>query len=284
MPEWSVILHGGCKPIGADKAEQNREGCGAALEKAVSILRGGASALDAVEGAIRVMEMDPVFNAGVGSVRNSDGELQTDAAIMDGDTLEIGAVAAAKRLLNPIAAARSLLNAKETLIAGEGVLKYLAPLGVGRFEKKHAEAQETAASCDTVGCVAIDRAGKIVAGVSTGGLEDKRPGRIGDSPLPGCGFYADSRIGGVCLSGDGEQISRVLVAGSAIWELEHGRSVQEAVDFALARLDRVGGEAGLIAIDRGGRIGWRHNGAQFAVAWADSADGAPRTEIAGGNF
>jgi beta-aspartyl-peptidase (threonine type) len=121
--------------------------------------------------------------------------------------------------------------------------------------------------CDTVGCVALDRHGNVAAGTSTGGLTGCHEGRVGDSPLPGCGLYADNAVGGVSLSGDGESLIRTTLAARLMHSLE-ALPPGEAIAAALARLARVGGEAGLIVIDADGRLDWGHNSAQFAVAHA----------------
>lgn len=279
MPSgWSIIVHGGCKPLPPEAAEAHQAGCRAAVLRAAHVLGKGCSAVDAVEEAIVVLEKDPTFNAGVGAVRNANGDLETDAALMDGETLDIGAVAAAPGLLNPIRVARGLLNEKETLLVSYGAKRYAARHGLGRFEPRKSPQPETATSCDTVGCVVRDGLGRIAAGTSTGGLTGKAEGRVGDSPLPGCGLYADSAVAGVSLSGDGEFISRALLAGRVVWDVEHGGDIQAAVERALARLQRIGGEAGIIGIDCRGRIGWAHRGAQFAVGWMHE-HGEPMTAL-----
>lgn len=255
---WAVILHGGCKPIRADQVEANRAGLNEALAAAVGCLEAGGSALDAAEAAVVAMEDDPIFNAGRGSVRRADGSVEMDAAVMDGDTLAIGGVCLVREVQNPVRLARRHIDGPETLLArpdvvgpSPGPTPQTAPVGG-----------------DTVGCVALDVSGRIAVAVSTGGLGGARPGRIGDTPLPGCGFYADSHVGGVAATGVGESISRTLLSARTILALEAGRDPQAAVEAALVKLESVGGEAGLIALDRSGRLGWSHSGDQFAVGWA----------------
>jgi beta-aspartyl-peptidase (threonine type) len=235
--------------------------------------------LDAAEAAVRVLEDDPVFNAGASGVRNAAGILETDAAIMDGNTLALGGVAAAPGLVNPILVARAMLDEPPTLLSGHGVRIFSEARGLGNFGGDLVLGPRALTGGDTVGCVARDQSGRIAAAVSTGGLTGKAPGRIGDSPLPGCGLYADSEVGGVSLSGDGEAICRTILAARAIVALEQGSSIQNAVESSLSRLGRTGGEAGMIAIDREGRIGWAHRGAQFAVAWADACSPAPQAAL-----
>ena len=124
-------------------------------------------------------------------------------------------------------------------------------------------------ACDTVGCVALDSGGRMAVGLSTGGLDGKMPGRVGDTPLPGCGFYVDDEAGGVALSGDGDNIARTLLAARVMTELRNS-SAQAAAEKALTCLSRVGGEAGAIVLDRNGRFGCAHNSEHFAVALASS--------------
>jgi beta-aspartyl-peptidase (threonine type) len=267
---WAVVLHGGCKPIKASEAAANRDGCRQALAQAVAVLRGGGCATEAVEAAVRALEADPTFNAGRGSVPNAEGEIEVDAALMDGETLALGGVCAAPGLLHPISVARAMLPEDATLLAGEGALRFAAERGLA--EQVTPGEGPQGQGCDTVGCVALDSSGRISAGTSTGGLGGAAPGRVGDSPLPGCGVYADSRVGGVSASGVGESISRTLLGARVVMALEEGATPHAAVERALARLQRVGGDAGLICLDAAGRLGWAHSGDQFAVAWASSTE------------
>jgi beta-aspartyl-peptidase (threonine type) len=127
--------------------------------------------------------------------------------------------------------------------------------------------------------VALDQSGRIAAGTSTGGLDGTLPGRVGDSPLPGCGFYADNAVGGVAFSGDGESIARVLLAARVMQALEGGQPPQASVEASLTQLERVGGEAGGIVLDRRGRVGWAHNSSHFAVAWVADSMGGPSVRL-----
>jgi beta-aspartyl-peptidase (threonine type) len=272
---WAIILHGGAKEIPPDKAQRNRDGCRRALERGVAVLRSEGSALDAVEQTICSLEDDPTFNAGYGSVLNTDGKVQTDAGIMDGRTLDVGAVAVLERVRNPIRVARSLLRHRHVLLAGEGALRFARASGIPECAEDELISPERRASnndwgLDTVGCVALDAEGNIVAATSTGGLPGKMPGRIGDSPLAGSGFYADDQLGGVCFSGDGESIVRVALAAAVMTNLET-QSPQLAIENALQRMKRVGGEAGGIVINAKGEIGWAHNSPHFAIAYMTSA-------------
>lgn len=269
MASWSLILHGGAKSIAPGEEEANRSGLLRALEAGSAVLRAGGGALDAVEAAIRVLEDAPVFNAGHGSVRNTDGEVEMDAAIMDGATLALGGVAAIRAVRNPIEVARLMLPQRPTLLVGEGARRFAQAQGAALCDPAEllADAPAERGAHDTVGCVAFDARGHLAAGTSTGGLEGQHPGRVGDSPLPGCGLYADDSLGATCFSGEGESISRVLLAGRVMVALG-SLDPQAAMEEALRAMDRVGGEAGGIVIDPSGRTGWAHNSAHFAVGVA----------------
>jgi beta-aspartyl-peptidase (threonine type) len=276
MAHWSLILHGGAKTIAPGEEEANRAGLLQALDAGAAVLEAGGAALDAVEAAIRVLEDLPVFNAGHGSVRNTDGEVEMDAAIMDGATLALGGVAALRGVRNPIEVARLMLQEKPTLLVGEGARRFAEAHSAALCPPTEliAAAPGVGDGHDTVGCVAFDARGHLAAGTSTGGLEGQHPGRVGDSPLPGCGLYADDHLGATCFSGEGESISRVLLAGRVMVALGH-LEPQAAMEEALRAIDRVGGEAGGIVIDPSGRLGWAHNSSHFAVGVA-TAGQVPR--------
>jgi beta-aspartyl-peptidase (threonine type) len=282
---WALVVHGGAKEIAPEREEANRRGCLEALAAGRAILEQGGSAVDAVEAAIRILESDSTFNAGYGSDLNADGEVEMDAALMGGSNLAIGAVAAIQGVRHPISVARQMLGEPPTLLVGEGARRFAAAQGVelcepealiparpdGPVEKTHDH--------DTVGCVALDSSGRIAAGTSTGGLDDTLPGRVGDSPLPGCGFYADDQVGGVAFSGDGECIARTLLAARVMQVLEGGQPPQAALKASLTHLERVGGEAGGIVLDHLGRVGWAHNSSNFAVAWITDSMDAPSVRL-----
>jgi beta-aspartyl-peptidase (threonine type) len=265
---WRLIVHGGAGKASPERADASRAGILAAAAAGRRVLDSGGSALDAVEQTIRVLEDDPAFNAGFGSVLNSDGEVEMDAAIMDGATLDFGGVAAVKGLRHPISVARALLRERPILLAAEGARRFAEFSGAETCapEAMIAPRRRPQPGVDTVGCVAIDGDGRIAAGTSTGGIAGKAAGRIGDSPLPGSGLYADAR-GGVSLSGEGEKIARVLVAAEAMHWLEQ-HPAQAAAEHGIARLASIGGDGGCIVLDRDGRFGCAHNSQQFAVGLA----------------
>jgi beta-aspartyl-peptidase (threonine type) len=266
--DWAIIVHGGAKDVAPADRDANVAGCRAAVLEGLEILREGGRAVEAVAAAIRCLEDDPVFNAGRGAVLRADGSVQLDAALMDGRTLDIGAVGAVEGLKNPISVARAMLYQPPTLLVGGGARAFAAETGQALVDPltliQAADNSSEVSPCDTVGCVAIDANGDLAAGTSTGGLPGSPRGRMGDSALPGCGFYCDNQIGGASLSGDGEQISRMLLAGSAI-ELLRTCDAETSARTTIERLSRVGGEAGVILINRLGQIGWAHNSRNFVV-------------------
>ncbi|GGC66288.1 asparaginase [Siccirubricoccus deserti] len=281
---WALILHGGAKDIAPEQEEANRAGCLTALTVGAAVLRRGGTALDAVEAAIRALEDDPTFNAGHGSVLNAKGEIEMDAAVMDGTTLDIGGVAAIQSVRHPVSVARLMLREAPTLLAAEGAARFAAERGAELCDPQDLIPREpggaaTKGGHDTVGCVALDLDGDLAAGTSTGGLTGCLVGRVGDSPLPGCGLYADNGSGGVAFSGDGESIARTMLAARVIQSLEAGDMPQIAIEAALRRLERVGGEAGGIVLNRQGRIGWAHSSPHFAVAYVTSAMDWPRVHL-----
>lgn len=278
MPEirWSIIVHGGARTIPSSRHETNRAGCIAAARAGAALLRSGGSALDAAEEAVRHLEDDATYNAGSGSVPTADGRVEMDAAVMDGSTLDVGAVASLSRVRNAVGVARLLLTEKTVFLVGPGAERFARSKGVEPYDVPPSDGGD-GGEHDTVGCVALDGDGRIAVATSTGGLPQQLPGRVGDAPVPGCGFYADDGIGGVAISGDGESILRVLLSARVMDRLEL-EPAAIAVETALQRLNRVGGEAGIIAIDRRGRFGVAHNSDHFSVAMA--ADWLP--DVVGG--
>lgn len=278
---WSLIVHGGARTIGSSQVGANRRGCLIAAEAGAAILRRGGSALDAAEYAVRMLEDDPTFNAGSGSVPTRDGAIEMDAAMMDGETLEVGAVAAIRDVRNPVSVARLLLKEVPVLLVGKGANAFADEKDIPREDVPAAIGHGD--QHDTVGCVAFDAQGRIAAATSTGGLSGQRAGRVGDAPIPGCGFYADSHAGGVAISGDGESIMRILLAGRVMEQLNVS-SPQAAAALALRHMDRVGGEAGIIALNDEGAFGLAHNSDHFAIGLAASWLPAPRSGVHQSDF
>lgn len=277
MPErWSIMVHGGARTIAPEAHAANRAGCLAAVEAGAAVLEAGGGAVDAVVAAVRLLEDDPTFNAGRGSVRNREGDVEMDAAIMDGDTLDVGAIAALRGFANPIAVAHSLLRDEAVLLVGAGADAYAAAIGAAPVVKELASAP-VAVGCDTVGCVAYDRHGKLAAGLSTGGLDGVRAGRVGDAPVPGAGFYAEAAVGAAAFSGDGEAVLRLALAS----RLMHGlpqQGAMRAAALAINQVARLRAEAGCIVLDARGVPAFAHNSDHFAVACAREGE-TPRAYL-----
>jgi beta-aspartyl-peptidase (threonine type) len=258
----ALIVHGGA---GADPGgrEELRAGLREAVAAGWRALTAGGAALDAVEAAVRRLEDHPRFNAGLGSVLTTAGTVETDASIMEGDGLRNGAVAAVSGVRNPITLARRILEeGRHSLFAGPGALARAEALGVPLCDPallvtEPQRRRLAALQAGTVGAVALDRLGTIAAATSTGGTPGKHPGRVGDSALIGCGTYAESTLGGVSCTGDGEAIIRVTLARRALDILKSVGEPGHACEVALSVLVEEGrGQGGLIMVDWRGRVGW----------------------------
>jgi beta-aspartyl-peptidase (threonine type) len=284
----AIVVHGGAWSIPPEAREPHTRGCLAAADRGFAVLESGGSAVDAVVTAIEVLEDDPTFDAGRGSVLSAEGRVQLDAGLMDGGSLHVGAVAGLHRVEHPIRLARAVLErSSHHLLVGEGAEQFAREQGlalvdpdslvVDRERQRYADfvagrlgtADDFAH--DTVGAVALDARGQLAAGNSTGGVAFSLPGRVGDAPLPGVGYVADSRTGGVACTGWGEHILRVGLATRALVAMERGASAQNAASEALGVLERsVQGRAGLIVLDRGGAVGLAYSTRCLAHAYRRS--------------
>lgn len=272
-PKFSLIVHGGAWDIPVAAIPDCRAGIRHALEAGREILARGGAAMDAVEAAIVVLEDDVTFDAGTGAHLNRDGRVQLDAILMDGASLKAGAVAAVERIKNPIRLARKILESSEHMMfAGAGAELFAQENGIAlcdpselvidRERKAWERCREGNHSSEfhfgrkqgTVGAVARDVQGRIVAATSTGGTCCKLPGRVGDSPLIGCGCYADAEAGGISCTGHGEAIMKIVMAKAAADLLRNGSSPDAAVSECIHLLARrTHATGGLILLDRAGR-------------------------------
>lgn len=276
-----LVVHGGAGTIlrenmTPDLEEAYRAGLREALAAGWTVLEAGGPALDAVEAAIRTMEDSPLFNAGKGAVFTSDGRNELDASIMDGTTRSAGAVAAVRHVRNPISLARRVMEASpHVLLAGEGAEEFaleqgidLVPAGYFFTERRWRSLERarertssgtsrapSAGALGTVGAVALDRDGHLAAGTSTGGMTNKRWGRIGDSPIVGAGTWADDGTCAVSGTGHGEFFIRNAVAHDVCARVRHGASLEEAARaVVLEILVEDGADGGIIALDPAGRF------------------------------
>ena len=275
---WRLVIHGGAGAMGVADMDREKEssalaGLDEALVAGAAILDTGGNALDAVEAAARVLEDDPCFNAGRGSVLAHDGHIELDAALMDGATRRAGAVAGVRTTRAPISLARHLLeHGPHVFLSGEDADRFASQAGFeqvdnGWFEipERRRQLEELLAGggfddqmkYGTIGAVAVDVNGHVAAATSTGGLTAKRWGRIGDSPLIGAGTYADDRAAAVSATGSGEYFIRAVATHEVAARVQiGGEPLQQALDAVLADIKELGGKGGMIAIAPSGEMAW----------------------------
>ncbi|MFQ5771410.1 MAG: isoaspartyl peptidase/L-asparaginase family protein, partial [bacterium] len=297
QPQFGMVIHGGAGTILKENMTTELEvAYKTKLKEALSvgydILKNGGRSLDAVEATIRVMEDSPLFNAGKGAVFTSDASHELDAAIMDGATLQAGSIARVKHIKNPISLARLVLEkSPHVMLVGDGVEAFATQHHVETVSqyyfytekrwqqlqlRKEAEAKKTTSRefmpeektkkitdkiKGTVGAVALDKAGNLAAGTSTGGLSNKLYGRVGDSPIIGAGTYANNQTCAVSATGAGEYFMRLLVAYDihALMAYQN-KSLQEAANtVVMDKLVHLGGTGGIIAIDKNGNMAMPFN-------------------------
>lgn len=268
-----------------------------ALEEGHDILDKGGRSLDAVERAVIRMEEVCAFDAGCGSFLNQEGEVEMDAMIMDGRDLSLGSVAAIRNVRHPIRVARQVMERTgHCLLVGQGATDFARSLGEemvpshqlvsprelkrwkdikknGGYDQRSAFQGNGKGPSDTVGAVALDDDGNISVATSTGGTPSKMVGRVGDSPLVGCGSYADNDSAGVSSTGFGESLMKVCMARRVCEAVGNGRSVAEAARSSVEYLERrVGGLGGVIVLDRKGELSWYFNTPRMAVGCIDSSN------------
>ncbi|RMD89533.1 MAG: isoaspartyl peptidase/L-asparaginase [Alphaproteobacteria bacterium] len=305
---YSLAIHGGAGTITRDRMTPEleaayREKLTEALRAGQTILAKGGAALDAVSAAITVMEDSPLFNAGKGAVFTNEGRNELDAAIMDGATLNAGAVTGVTRIRNPILLARAVMDkSPHVMLAQEGAEEFAREQGFElvnplyfwterRFKSLLAvQAEDSHAlyldhdethKYGTVGAVALDAHGNLAAGTSTGGLTNKMWGRIGDSPIIGAGTYASNRSCAVSGTGTGEYYIRLTLAREVCALMEYtGAGVQQAADTMIhERLTGLGGDGGIIVVDKDGNIAMSFNTEGMYRGRVTSAAPEPVTAI-----
>jgi len=289
--DYAIVIHGGAGVISKDIADSTKKAYKDALNKALSfgedVLKNGGSSLDAVEKVLNYLEDNPRFNAGKGAVYTAKGQHELDAAIMDGNTKQAGAITGVRTVKHPITLARKVMeNSRHILFSADGAEAFADEMNVARVknsyfdterrykqwrravEESGAHIRHSKGSSDpdfwdadkfgTVGCVALDKNGHLAAGTSTGGLTNKEYGRVGDVPIIGDGTYANSRVAVSC-TGIGEEIMRHVTGFHVQAYMEYtGASVQEAADYLIHHRLKTG-EAGLIALDQYGNIAMPFN-------------------------
>jgi beta-aspartyl-peptidase (threonine type) len=275
---WRLAIHGGAGSEriahgGTEHEAAARAGLTEALEAGASVLERGGSAVDAVEAAARCLEENPCFNAGRGSVLTERGEVELDAAIMDGRDRRAGAVSGIKTTRAPVSLARQLMeHGPHVFLAGAAADRFAAAAGIEQVSndffilperrRQLEEALAAGSAADpikygTIGAVAADVRGNVAAATSTGGITAKRWGRVGDSPLIGAGTYADNRAAAVSATGSGEYFIRAVAAHELAARMRIGNeTLQEALDGVLADIEALGGKGGLIAVAPDGEAAW----------------------------
>ena len=276
----SLIVHGGAWDIPDEAIDALNAGCLRALRAGWGVLSNGGHALDAIEAAVMVLEDDPVFDAGYGSHLNLDGEVECDAIVMDAATLRAGSAAGLRHVRNPVRVARAILeHSPHMMLISEGAERFavehditlcdsealVSPAEREAWERcredSHAAEHHRGHEQGTVGAVALDEQGRLFAATSTGGTCCKLPGRVGDSPLIGCGCYADRETGAVSATGYGEAIMKVVMAKTACDFLRPANSTPARAAQAAVQLlrNRGKGTGGLILLDKNGNPGFAFN-------------------------
>ncbi|BBE78870.1 MULTISPECIES: beta-aspartyl-peptidase [Phytobacter] len=310
MTKAVIAIHGGAGAISRaqlspEKERQYIAALSAIVETGQKMLNAGESALDVVTEAVRLLEECPLFNAGIGSVFTRDETHELDACVMDGYSLRAGAVAGVSRLRNPVLAARLVMErSPHVLLVGEGAENFafaegMEPVSPELFSTQERYEQLLAARAEgqtvldhggapldetkkmgTVGAVALDKQGNLAAATSTGGMTNKLPGRVGDSPLPGAGCYANNASVAVSCTGTGEVFIRTLAAYDIAALMDYGGlSLHEACEaVVMEKLPALGGSGGLIAVDREGNIALPFNSEGMYRAWGYAGD-APSVGI-----
>jgi beta-aspartyl-peptidase (threonine type) len=291
---WALAIHGGAGVIGRgdlsrEKEAAYRAGLSAALAAGEKVLSSGGSSLDAVEAAIRVLEDNPLFNAGKGAVFTADGRNELDASIMDGASRRAGAVAGVTRTRNPISLARAVMEkSPHVMLARDGADQFSVEQGLPQVDPSYFRTEErwqqlldwrkdNAAKLDpthargTVGAVAIDANGHVAAGTSTGGMTGKRWGRVGDSPVIGAGTYAADGNCAVSATGSGEYFIRASAARQLCDRIAwHGEGVLQAARDTIDDIGDIGGDGGVIALDGAGTIAFAMNSSGMYRGWVTS--------------
>ena len=296
MPRWRLVSHGGAgsERIAHDDPAHEahaRAGLKEALAAGAALLERGESAIDAVETAARQLEANPSFNAGRGSVLTEQGEVELDAAIMDGRTRAAGAVSGIKTTRAPISLARRLMeHGPHLFLAGAAADRFAATSALEQVandffilperRRQLDEALSAGSAADpikygTIGAVAVDMDGNVAAATSTGGITAKRWGRVGDSPLIGAGTYADNRAAAISATGSGEYFIRAVAAHEVAARIRLGcETLQQAIDGVLGDIASLGGKGGLIAVSPSGDAAW---GFTTPAMYRGMADASGRT-------
>ena len=273
---WALALHGGAGAIASHLVQRDEAHMAGVLDEGASMLANGACALDVVAAMVEALEACGLHQAGKGSAPNSAGKVELDASIMDGETRRAGAVAALSGYLSPVQVARGVMeHTSHVLLVGDGAESFAASRDfarVGDPANYYTPAESGAAHASgTVGAVARDTAGRLAAATSTGGLQGKLPGRVGDTPIIGAGCWADQRAAISC-TGLGEYFMRVNAAADVSARIAYaGATLTDAAAAVIGDVQRLGGYGGLIAVDAAGNVATPFASQGMKRAWATSA-------------
>ncbi len=276
VPDYVLVIHGGAGTLSRERMTEETEReyldkLNEALEAGEEILRNGGSSLRSIEAAIMVMENSPLFNAGKGAVFTNLKQVELDASVMDGETLNAGAIAGVTDIKNPILGAFAVMEqSPHVMLAGRGASEFASEQGLEMVDNSYFHTQRRLDAVirqieqeknGTVGAVALDMSGNLAAGTSTGGMSNKRYGRIGDSPIIGAGTYANNLTCAVSATGHGEYFIRWVVAHDISALMEYGNlSLDEAANRVInEKLAGAGGTGGVIAVDRYGNVSMPFN-------------------------
>lgn len=263
-----ILVHGGAWDIPEPYREAAAAACARAADVGWAALRSGASALDAVMQTVHALEDAPVLGAAVGAAPDIDGNFRLDASLMVGDGIRCAAVANVPPMRHPIDLARAVLeHSPHVLLVGDGALAWGAQHGLAGCDPDELRTDFDAHGMDTVGAIALDDAGRLVCGTSTGGTPRRHPARVGDVPLIGCGTYADDDVGAAGATGQGEAIIRVTLARAVVDAVGRGESPMQATRRLTQHMtERTGGCGGAICVTPDGRWGLAHT--STAMCWA----------------
>ena len=286
--EWpmaAIVVHGGAGLWHRDDEALAVAGVARAAAVAWRALESGGTALDAVVEAVSALEDDPLFNAGTGSVLNAEGEVEMDASVMAGERLAAGGVACLQRVRNPVQVARRVMDATDcVLLAGPAATAFAREQGFADHDPGLPRPSRRGEGVGTVGAVALDASGRLAAATSTGGRGGKRAGRVGDSPIPGAGNYADAHAA-VSATGWGEYMLRHVTAKDVASRIARGDEPARALQDALEDLARRFGEPiGAIALAAGGAFGVVHGTPAMPHAWRRSGEPAVSARFAAGRI
>lgn len=284
--EYALVLHGGAgyatpKKLGPEGIANNEQALDSALAIGMMILEEGGSGLDAVEEVIVYLEDNPLFNAGKGAVFTAEGRVELDASIMNGTDLNAGAITGVEHVKNPIRTARAVMeNSVHVMFSGHGATEFAKAQGLELVENEYFHTEKTKKEKEasegkfgTVGCVALDKDGNLAAGTSTGGIMNKKHGRVGDVPVIGAGTYAKNGVAGISCTGQGEFFIRVAAAHEAVSLMSYkGMTVEEAAENVIfEQVGGLGAKGGMIILDPNGNVAMEFNTSAMFRAYGNSS-------------